>query len=103
MKNKAGEKLLLTLFLVPFGVVIHGFVLSKLWELFIVSTFNINSISVMQAAGLMLVIDFILMKIEWANHAEEADYHEYITKMISHQLVSPFVILGIGYILNMFL
>lgn len=103
MNRNKGEKLLISILLIPFVIVIHGFVLSILWDLFIVSTFRIASISVIQAAGVMFVIDFILLKIDWKDEALNTPMREFAIKWIAHSLVAPFVILGMGYILAMFL
>ena len=102
MKDQ-GLKLGFGLLALPFGVLIHGYVLMKLWALFISTKFNVPEISVIEAAGITLVLDFLLMKIDWSNYVDEVDFQEYLTKTVSHLLITPFIILGVGYIINAFM
>jgi hypothetical protein len=102
MKDQ-GLKLGLGLLTLPFGVVIHGYVLMKLWAMFISTKFSIPELSVLEAAGIMLVIDFIIMKIDWSNYADEIEFQEYVTKTVAHIFLTPFVILVMGCILKAFM
>ncbi|MFS1518600.1 hypothetical protein V1503_19365 [Bacillus sp. SCS-151] len=103
MKGNEGSKLLLSLSIMPFTLLIHGFVLSLLWEWFIVSAFSVPSISIIEAVGVMLVVDFILLKIDWKEEAMEVPMEEFIYKLVAHSIVMPFWGLGIGYILTLFI
>ena len=102
MKDQ-GLKLGFGLLALPFGVLIHGYVLMKLWLLFISTKFNIPEISVLEAAGIMLVVDFLLMKIDWSKYEEETDFLEYVSKTVAHLFVTPFILLGVGYIIHAFM
>jgi hypothetical protein len=102
MRDK-GKKFILSMALFPFSVVIHGLVLVKLWEMFVSATFDIASISIAQAAGLMLVIEFIILKVEWSPYMDETDFKEFTEKYVAHALITPFAILFLGYIINMFI
>lgn len=97
-----GRRVALSLILAPFSVAIHGFVLAKLWGMFM-TTIGLPGINFIQAAGIMLVIDFILMKIDWDDKFENSDYDKFVSKVVAHALLTPFVVLGLGYILSKFL
>lgn len=102
MKDE-GKKFVLGLVSLPFAVIVHGFVLVKLWDMFISTTFNLSEITIIQAIGLSLVIDFIFLKIDWAAYADKVDFSTYLSKFIAYSFVTPFVVLGFGYIINLFM
>lgn len=103
MQNSNNIKFLAALGLMPFAVIIHGYVLSQLWKLFIVPVFSLPLITAIEAAGIIFVIGFIFMKIDWENKMDEISTQEFISKWISHSLITPFIMLGFGYIISMFM
>jgi hypothetical protein len=99
-----GKKFFIGLVFFPIGLVVHGFVLTKLWSWFITSTFTtLPVLTTIQAIGLMFVIDFIFLRIDWAGYAEDTDFNTWVTKFISHTAVTPFFLLGIAWIINLFM
>lgn len=47
---------LITVLLLPLSSVFSGFMLSKMWDWFVVPIFSVNQLSITQAIGLMIIV-----------------------------------------------
>ena len=81
--------------------IINGFVFSKLWLWFIVPTFQMQPLRIVEAIGIMFLINFILAKKD-----KEIDkdnfWKEFETNMIFFVLIAGFALLS-GWIVTLFL
>lgn len=103
MNNNVGLKIGVSALMIPISIIIHGFVLMKIWGMFIVTTLGLPPLTIVSAAGLTLVIKFIFSKIDWDEKMEKAELSEFFNKVIAHNIISPFLILLVGYVLSLFL
>lgn len=92
---------LLVVIIAPFVVIlsyfINGFVLSKLWEWFIVTQFGIASLSVPAAIGLTIVVGLLTHQPQPAKKNEESTLTETIVVILA-QILAPFLTLFVGWI-----
>ena len=81
--------------------IINGFVITKLWLWFIVPTFEANPLRVVEAIGLMFLINYIKAKQD-----KESDKYKFwerlVTNMIYLILMAGFALLS-GWIIQMFM
>ena len=81
--------------------IINGFVLTKLWMWFIVPTFEANPLRVVEAIGLMFLINYVKAKRD-----KEADkdkfWEQFATHMVYLILMAGFALLS-GWIVQMFM
>ena len=83
--------------------IISGFVLSKLWLWFIVSTFNANPIRIVEAIGIMFLINYILSQSKaLENKSEDNFWNKFIMAIFATIITSAFVLLA-GWIVKLFL
>lgn len=82
------------------GIIVCGFVLSVLWKWFVVATFGVKAITVAQAIGLSVMVKTFrgIKKVE-----EKFEFEKYVSEIISYGIVSPFLVLGIGWIITLFM
>jgi len=81
--------------------IINGFVITKLWLWFIVPTFEADPLRLVEAIGLMFLINYIKAKRD-----KEADkdkfWEQFATNMIYLILMAGFALLS-GWIVQMFM
>jgi len=81
--------------------IINGFVITKLWLWFIVPTFEANPLRVVEAIGLMFLINYTKAKRD-----KEADkdkfWEQFATNIIYLFLMAGFALLS-GWIVQMFM
>ena len=83
------------------GPIIKGFVFSKLWLWFLVPTFQIQPLRVVEAIGIMLLFGFISVKIN--RKVKEDDFWEvYTFYVVSTIIISSFALLS-GWIIKLFM
>jgi hypothetical protein len=81
--------------------IINGFVIAKLWLWFIVPTFEANPLRIVEAIGLMFLINYI--KAKRSKKTDNYDFWEEFTgNMVFLILMSGFSLL-IGWITQMFM
>lgn len=82
--------------------IVSGFVISVLWGWFIAQTFHLLILTVPQAIGLTLVVRFIV-RTQLDNDTEkDKPLSEKITDFIALSVGMPLMVLGIGYIIHLF-
>lgn len=84
------------------GAILQGWVLSILWRWFVVSTFGLPPIETVQAIGLSMTLSF-LIKSSVDVKREDESTESWATRMMGLYIVGPFVALGLGYIVTLFL
>ena len=81
--------------------IINGFVITKLWLWFVVPTFEANPLRVVEAIGLMFLINYIKAKRD--NEADKDKFWEqFATNIIFMFLMAGFALLS-GWIVQMFM
>jgi len=81
--------------------IINGFVFSKLWLWFIVPTFQMQPLRVVEAIGIIFLINFIRAK---RNKEVDKDkfWETFATKMVFIVLMAGFALLS-GWVVTLFL
>jgi len=89
--------ILLVMVLLP---IMNGFVFSKLWGWFIVPTFNMAPIRIVEAIGIIFIIGFVTAKYQ--KQSEENFWSEFAIR-ISFVVSLAFATLFMGWVLNHFM
>lgn len=88
--------LLLILFL-PIAATWNGFVLSKLWEWFIVPSLHAPSLRIPYAIGIALIVGWLTHKTRKTEDEPEAIH------IIVMSLILPPLLLGYGWVVTLFI
>lgn len=91
-----------------FTPIIYGFVFCKLWIWFVVPTFGLQSLTLIQAIGLSFIISFFLGKkdlFKKQNNKDntEEENTEAILKLLFLPLIYGGLVLFFGYIISLFM
>tara|TARA_R110000850_G_scaffold32558_1_gene89716 strand:- start:118 stop:417 length:300 start_codon:yes stop_codon:yes gene_type:complete len=81
--------------------IVNGYVFTKLWMWFIVPTFNIHPIRLIEAVGILLLVNFIKAKKDKAAK-QESFWSDFIENVIFMFLMAGFVLLS-GWVFKMFM
>lgn len=82
------------------NTIINGFVFCKLWSWFIVTTFQVQSIRLVEAIGISLLIGFIITR---KTTTKSDDFWEtFIESTIFMIIVCGFALFG-GYVIHLFM
>lgn len=88
--------------IVMFSSVLNGYVLSILWDWFIVLKFGLASLSIPEAIGLSLTIGFLTFKAD-KNDDTQDDFAKIMIRGISICIGKAIVGLSGGYVITLFL
>ena len=92
-----GGGLLLILFVVlPLSTILSGYTLTMLWDWFIVTTFGMKSLTIIQAIGVSYVVGFLTFQL---TSKDDRSWGE----KISYLIARPLVFLAIGWIITLFM
>ncbi len=82
------------------SAIINGWVLTKLWHWFAVPIFGFHDLEIVQAIGIGLIVSFLTHKTVAMKKSgsDETDWAG-----IGANLLSPFVVLLVGYIVHLFM
>jgi hypothetical protein len=83
------------------SAIIRGFIFSKLWLWFIVPIFQMQPLRVVEAIGIMSLIEFFLIKKD-KNNNEEKFWETLLSSMLFVMITSGFTLL-FGWIVTLFL
>lgn len=84
--------------------IFHGFVFSKIWQWFIVSTFGVSPVSVVQSMGIALLVALVTTRItNPSKETKKEDSTDEWVKSISISLSFSALVLLSGWITQMFL
>ena len=75
--------------------IVDGWVLSILWDWFVVSLFGLQSLSIPQAIGFSLVVGYLTHQT-MPNQKNKDDKVDYVA--LASQLLKPFMALFIGWV-----
>ena len=91
--------ILLTMVINP---IIRGYVFISLWGWFVVTTFNLNPLRLVEGIGLMFVFGYLTTKL----NVDEKNDTSLVEKLLTHtisQIIYAVMILLFGYILVQFM
>ncbi len=94
-------KFMLILLSVIISPIISGFVFTKLWAWFIVPIFHTQPLRIVEAIGIMVLINFVRIKRE--KNDEEEEFLEAFIKNVIFVTVTSACILLYGWILSLFI
>lgn len=81
--------------------VMNGWVLTYLWQWFVMPVFDIRSILIVEAIGISMIATFL------ARHAsrqkENRTIEEQKIEAIQYGILHPLIVLGVAYIVHLFL
>jgi putative Mn2+ efflux pump MntP len=84
-------------FLMVYGYFANGFVLSRLWEWFIVSVFDWPSLNIVQAIGVSIVVSFLThQNIEQPKNKEQTTTDIVVKILVA--LGTPWLTMLVGWI-----
>ena len=81
--------------------IINGFVITKLWMWFIVPTFEANPLRVVEAIGLMFLINYVKAKRDKETDKDKF-WEQFAKNMVYLILVAGFALLS-GWVVQMFM
>jgi len=84
--------------LVVLSSIWSGFVLSIVWEWFMVPAFHLPQLSVALAIGISLTIRMVVAQY----YEDSKDADKEVTKAISSAIVYPLIVLIFGYVVHQF-
>ena len=86
-----------------FSISILGFMLHKLWEWFIVPTFDVSVLPIPVAVGFVLIL--LMFGIKVTADQDEIDEHPVLTPILGEfiRLLTLLVLLAYGYVLTLFM
>ena len=95
-------KILLYLFLSISGFILNGFAICKLWEWFVVPTFNIAELTFVSALGIFILVRYLTTTIGVKEEDEKPSEKKFVKALII-DITRPVFALLFGYILSMFM
>jgi hypothetical protein len=95
-------KFFVTMIMGLFSVIGRGFVIMKLWGWFIVSTFALNAISLVQAIGISLVVGLLTATLKYDENSEDDWFMKVFTQFIFVMLAYA-VLLFEGWLVHLFM
>jgi hypothetical protein len=78
------------------GIILRGWVLSILWAWFIATQFGIQEIQIVHAIGLSLIITYLTKTPSTSVNFRDVDMYIGI-------IILPFIVLGMGWIVKLFM
>lgn len=81
---------------------VGGFVFMKLWAWFIVSIFHLPSLNIIEAIGVMMIINYATHRSSSKTEKSENPINDFLSLVITNIIISLLVLL-IGWILSFFL
>jgi len=83
------------------GPILRGWVLSKLWVWFIVTSFHVQPLAIAQCIGLALIIGFVTK--ENIHTEDNRDAKEKLFSGLAQVFLGPLFVLGFAYVISLFL
>lgn len=77
-------------------IIIHGVVMMLLWDWFVVKTFNLNPLSVLQAFGIVLIFNFLTNQ-----YIPKRNNDEKIESIKENIFTTPAFALVIGFLVHL--
>lgn len=83
------------------SLIMKGFVLLQLWAWFIVPVFETRLLSLGEAIGLMLIVDYADYLRSDLNRNEK-DFYKRIKDAVLRRVLNSLIILIVGYVVSLF-
>ena len=77
-----------------------GYVLTILWSWFVVPTFELPSLAIAPAIGLSLLVSFLTHQSDASRDQKDAGA---FSRAFAHSLLTPLVVLGVGWVVHQFM
>lgn len=94
-------KFMTVLLVLIISPIIHGFVFTKLWIWFIVPTFNVQPLRLVEAIGIMLTVGYVFAK-PTKNNDEKSFWENFAETCVFVVLMALFA-LAAGWIIKLFM
>lgn len=94
--------MLLFVLLVPISSIWRGYVLTVLWEWFVVPTFGLHPLAIAPAIGLSLVVSYLTHQSDAAK-TPDGDFADRMARACAYAFLLPLVVLGIGWVVQKFM
>lgn len=78
-----------------FDSFIKGWVLTVMWKWFVIPVFDLPPIKLVYSIGIAMIMGFLTKTVNTAK--TESD-----NKLVALSLLRPFIVLGLGYIIHLF-
>ena len=86
------------------GYIVSGLVLSIMWDWFMVPTFEVPEISILEAIGITLIVDLLIRNVATRGSVDkESDTDKKLARSLGRAFLTPFIILLIGWIVLQFM
>lgn len=85
------------------STVLGGWVMSILWAWFVVPTLGLPAISIVEAIGLTMAIRVLVNGYGSTSNKKYDDLSDLIANMVTVLFGMPLMLLGIGYIIHLFM
>lgn len=89
------------LFAAPFSFVVRGWVLGTLWAWFIVPVFHLPALRIPYAIGLSLLVGMLTHQTSDCEEKKRTT-SEHLWRVLAVSFVGPLMILGIGWLVRLF-
>lgn len=101
-KSEIGAKILFTFMAVPVAIFAHGYTISTLWLWFIVPLFNAPEIGILQAAAIMIFVNYFVAKPDKDTDvmSSKLSLSDYMTRTLSNVVMKPVIALLAGWVLK---
>jgi hypothetical protein len=96
-------KSILKILLAPLAAIWGGYVLTVLWEWFVVPVFGLPQLGIAQGLGLWLVVGYLTHQVSWQKEADELNDVSVETLKMINPFLSPALTLFIGWVYTLFL
>jgi hypothetical protein len=93
--------ILLIPFLTVYSYLVNGYVLSMLWGWFIVTTFHLQPLTIVESIGLAMVVGFLTSRPVYKTEEDKRTTTQKVSDFIT-ALLSPFLVLFIGWLIYTF-
>jgi hypothetical protein len=95
-------KLVTGLSLVLVSTIVGGFVFMKLWSYFIITTFDVSPLTLIQAIGVAFVFSHLKAKIKKSDIDEKLEFSDTVVLLMT-SIIYNFLYLLLGYIISLFM
>lgn len=94
-KVTGGQVLFMLIIMIPL-MIFSAFTITVLWDWFVVTTFQLPALRIPQALGLGLIVYYFTM-----NQATDPDKD--FSDVMGEAIAKPFVFLGLGWVVHLFM
>ena len=92
-----------TITLLTYSALMHGWALSKLWSWFISRTFDVPELSIPAAIGFLMVVNYLTTKIDLQKKKEKEEYLVTLLNGFMISTIKPLFALILGAIVKIWL